>query len=177
MLSRKRRTSLWHCRQIVVGLCLAYLISAASSSSAAPATRDQVISQLESGTTDLSNLQAAGVDLSGVDFRGARLFGANFDGANLSNAKLARCNLDLTLMRGTVLAKADLREASIFGVLLDRANLSGADLRGARLMSKLDHVNLEGADLSDLKAGADMRNQPMGLIRIVLTNASLKGRS
>nr|WP_232831204.1 pentapeptide repeat-containing protein [Peristeroidobacter agariperforans] len=42
-------------------------------------------------------------------------------------------------------------------------------------MSKLDDVNLEGANLSDLKAGADMRNQPMGLIRIVLTHASLKG--
>jgi uncharacterized protein YjbI with pentapeptide repeats len=175
MLVKKHRVSLWQCRSILVGVCLAILISAASSSLADPATRQRVISQLESGTTDLSNLQAAGVDLSGVDFRGARLFGANLDGANLSNAKLARCNLDLTLMRGTVLVNADLREASIFGVLLERGNLSGADLRGAHLMSKLDHVNLEGANLSDLKAGADMRNQPMGLIRIVLTNASLKG--
>lgn len=175
MLSRKHRRALWQCRPILVGLCLAYLIAAASASFAEPATRQQVLSKLESGTQDLSNLQAAGVDLSGVDFRGARLFGANLDGANLSNAKLSRCNLDLTLMRGTVLANADLREASIFGVLLERGNLSGADLRGARLMSKLDHVNLEGANLSDLKAGADMRNQPMGLIRIVLTNASMKG--
>lgn len=37
----------------------------------------------------------------------------NLDGANLSNARLARCNLDLTLMRGTVLAKAD-QEAATF---------------------------------------------------------------
>ncbi|WP_198683600.1 pentapeptide repeat-containing protein [Peristeroidobacter agariperforans] len=107
--------NLWQCRAVVARLGLAYLLCA-SSSFAAPATREQVISQLESGTTDLSNLQANGVDLSGIDFRGARLFGANLDGANLANAKLARCNLDLTLMRGTVLVKADLREASIFGV-------------------------------------------------------------
>jgi uncharacterized protein YjbI with pentapeptide repeats len=42
-------------------------------------------------------------------------------------------------------------------------------------MSKLDYANLQGADLSELKSGADMRNQPMGLIRIMLTHASLKG--
>ena len=56
---------------------MAYLIFAATSifAAAATATREQVLSQLESGATDLSNLQAAGLDLSGVDFRAARLFG------------------------------------------------------------------------------------------------------
>jgi uncharacterized protein YjbI with pentapeptide repeats len=42
-------------------------------------------------------------------------------------------------------------------------------------MSNLDHANLEGADLAGLKSGADMRNQPMGLIRVVLSHARLKG--
>src|SRR5687767_6217107 len=111
MLARKHPGALWQCRSIVTALLFACLISAADSSFAAPVTRQQVISKLESGATDLSNMEAAGVDLSGIDFRGARLFGANLEGANLSNARLARCNLDLTILRGAVLVNADLRES------------------------------------------------------------------
>lgn len=51
------------------------------------------------------------------------------------------------------------------------AGEAGIDFRGARLFGS----NFDGANLSELKSGADMRNQPMGSIKIVLTHASLKG--
>lgn len=42
-------------------------------------------------------------------------------------------------------------------------------------MGNLEGAILDGADLSNVKAAADMRNQPMGQIRAVLVHARLKG--
>lgn len=139
------------------------------------ASREQIARQLAAGVTDFSNLVAPGVDLSSLDFTGTSLFGANLSGANLSGAKLVRCNLDVAILRDALLVNADLREASLFASVLANANLNQADLRSARLMGNFERANLEGADLSAVRGGADMRNQPMGLIRMVLTHARMQG--
>ena len=81
----------------------------------------------------------------------------------------------MAILRDALLVEADLHEASLFSAVLANADLRRADLRNARLMGNFEAANLEGANLEGVKGGADMRNQPMGLIRIVLTRARLKG--
>src|SRR5690606_2699575 len=138
-------------------------------------TRERIEERIASGSKDFANLEAAGLDLSGLDFTGANLFGANLRGADLSRARLARCNLNVAIMRDAVLADADLSEATLFSSVLANADLRRADLHGAQLMGNFERANLEGADLREVRGGADMRNQPMGLIRLVLTSARLDG--
>jgi uncharacterized protein YjbI with pentapeptide repeats len=53
--------------------------------------------------------------------------------------------------------------------------LARADLTGARLVADLTSADLRDATLSELRGGAAMRNQSMGLIRAVLTSARLDG--
>jgi uncharacterized protein YjbI with pentapeptide repeats len=149
------------------GLAAAVLVSQAV---AVPATRAQVEARIASAGADL-NLEAPGVDLSGLDFRGARLFGASLKGAKLDRAKLRGCNLDLAILRDATLVEADLAEASLFSSVLANAKLNGANLSGARMMGNMERANFEGADLSRVKGSSDMTNQPMGLIRLVLTRA------
>ena len=42
-------------------------------------------------------------------------------------------------------------------------------------MGNFERAKLEGANLEQVQGGADMRNQPMGLVRLVLAGARLKG--
>lgn len=161
-----------------ISLALAFAALMVPLSDAALAeklSREQVIQRLAAGTKDLSNLEAPGADLSGVDFRGAKLFGANLKGANLENAKLRGSNLDVAILRDATLTDADLRDTSLFSSVLANANLTRADLSGARVMANLEGAILEGANLSNVKGGADMRNQPMGQIRAFMSRARLKG--
>src|SRR5882672_6295851 len=143
--------------------------------SAAPLTRAEVQMRITAAGADLSNLEAPGTDLSELDFRGANLFGASLKGANLNKAKLRGCNLDVAILRDATLVGADLRDTSMYASVLANAEANGADLRGARLMGNMDRAGLVGADLSDVKGGSDMGNQPMGLVRLILTHARLKG--
>ena len=154
--------------------CLALAAALASSAGYAESlTREQIQQRLASLPADFTNLEAPGANLSGIDFAGATLFGANLKGANLSNANLARCNLNVAILRDAVLVDADLREAKLFSSVLAHADLSRADLRGARLMGNFERAKLESANLERVQGGADMRNQPMGLVRLVLTGARL----
>ena len=153
-----------------VGGCVGGGVSYAES-----LTREQIQQRLASPPADFKNLEAPGANLSGIDFAGASLFGANLKGANLSDANLAHCNLNVAILRDAVLVNADLREAKLFSSVLAHADLSKADLRGARLMGNFERAKLEGANLERVQGGADMRNQPMGLVRLVLAGARLKG--
>src|SRR5713226_4689073 len=91
--------------------------------------------------------EEAPADLSGRDLSALDLGGVDFKRAKLAGANLAGANL-----------------AS--------ARLSGADLSGARVIANLTNADLRGADLSHADLGADMRNQPMGLLRVFLTGAN-----
>ncbi|HKE45498.1 MAG TPA: pentapeptide repeat-containing protein [Steroidobacteraceae bacterium] len=141
---------------------------------AEPLTRAEVAAKITAEKADLSNLEAPGADLSGLDFKGANLFGASFKGANLTRAKLRGCNLDVAILRDATLTGADLHEVSLYSSVLANAKADGSDLSGSRLMANMDRVSLVGADLSDVKGGSDMGNQPMGLVRLILTHARLQ---
>jgi uncharacterized protein YjbI with pentapeptide repeats len=167
---------------IVVGNSMKYicclatvLVLAGGASYAESLSREQIQQRLASLPADFTNLEAPGANLAGINFAGASLFGANLKGANLSNANLARCNLNVAILRDAVLVNADLREAKLFSSVVANADLSKADLSGAQLMGNFDHAKLEGANLEHVQGGADMRNQPMGLVRLVLSGARLKG--
>ena len=58
---------------------------------------------------------------------------------------------------------------------MQRAKLDGADLSGARIVADLTGASLVGASIANGNLGADMKNQPMGLMRSVLRSANLKG--
>jgi subfamily B ATP-binding cassette protein MsbA len=67
------------------------------------------------------------------------------------------------------------QEATLFGAQMQRAKLDGADLSGARIVADLTGASLVGASIANGNLGADMKNQPMGLMRSVLRSANLKG--
>jgi uncharacterized protein YjbI with pentapeptide repeats len=142
-------------------------------------SREQVLQIIQStpagGAPDLVETELRGLDLSGVDFKGAMLRGAVLKGANLAGANLAGANLDVTVFSEANLAGADLSGASLYGTVMREANLRDADLSEAVLLGNLKQADLSGTDLTGLRGGANMSNQSMGLIRLVITNARLEG--
>ncbi len=146
---------------------------------AADLDRAQIEKLLESAKkskpADLRRKNLQGLDLSGMDLRNADLWGANLKQANLSQSNLSGLNLDLSVMVGINLSGANLSNTSIFGVHMGGADLSGANLRGSRIIATLDGANLSNADLSGADWGVDIKNQPMGQMRVSLKNANLSG--
>ena len=63
----------------------------------------------------------------------------------------------------------------MFGVTARDADFSGADLTKAKPIGDFKGANLSGATLVDLRGGADIRNQSMGLMRTVFTSVNLSG--
>ena len=63
----------------------------------------------------------------------------------------------------------------MFGVTARDANFSGADLTEARPIGDFKGANLSGAMLVNLKGGADIKNQSMGLMRAVFVSVNLSG--
>ena len=146
---------------------------------AAELHREDIIRLLATATAgqvaDLHELSARGADLSNIDFQGADLRGIDLKGANLSSAKLAKANLDLSILSNANLAMADLSDASIYGAVWLEAGLENADLSRALLVGNLSGARLNHARLLQARAGANMKNQSMGLIRLVFTYAILEG--
>jgi len=56
-----------------------------------------------------------------------------------------------------------------------RSNLKGANFSGSRVIAILDNSDLSYANLSNVKWGADMKNQSMGLMRASLKKVNLTG--
>src|SRR5215471_1300255 len=145
-------------------------------------TADMTVEQVKAllstpgqGVPDLSNRDLGGLDLSNIDFKRANLTGAAMRKTNLAGADLSGAVLDLAILRGANLKGAKLRDVSAFSTIFASADLSGADLSGAKLVCNFENANLRGANLQGVAAGADMRNQSMGLMRISLRNAKLGG--
>ena len=158
-------------RRFVFGAALTVAASICTAAVAADLSADEVRALLAShagaAAPDLSNRNLAGLDLSGVDFKGANLTGANLKKANLAGADLSNAVIDLAILRGANLRGAKLRDAKAFSTILADADLSGADLSGAKLVCNLENAKLAGARLAGIAAGADMRNQSMGLMHLV----------
>lgn len=139
--------------------------------------------------TSLSGRDLSGLDLSNVDFRGAdlsnaNLFGAKLVGANLSGANLSGATLDAAWIMRTNFKGANLSKASLFGPVVypglevlpaEAPNFENADLSSARIIARLSRVNLRGSKLAGARMGVDMRNQPMGQMRVDLSGSDLTG--
>jgi len=142
-------------------------------------TREQVIAAVASSSeharADLSSKNLTGLDLSAVDFKGANLSATVFNRSDLRRARLANCNLTVSFGEGADFRQADLRGAEMFSMQLAGADLRGADLTGARFIGDMNHARLEGAVLRNLRGGADMRNQSMGLMNARFNSAKLDG--
>ena len=65
--------------------------------------------------------------------------------------------------------------AKMFGITARDVNLSGADLSRSMPIGDFRGANMSGATLVDLKGGADMKNQSMGLMRAVFVSVNLSG--
>jgi uncharacterized protein YjbI with pentapeptide repeats len=124
---------------------------------------------------DFAGKDLSGLDLAGLDFKAANLAGAVFKRAKLAGANLSGANLDLAILRDADLNGADLGGASLFSTVLAGADLRNANLAGARLVANLERTDLSGANLERLRGGADMKNQPMGLMRLSMSKAKLVG--
>jgi uncharacterized protein YjbI with pentapeptide repeats len=134
---------------------------------------------------DLSDKALAGLDLSGLNLRGANLRtarlnkanlrGADLTGANLRGADLTGANLEQAWLIKADLSGAKLVGAKMFGITARGANLSGADLSRSMPIGDFKEANMAGATLVDLKGGADIRNQSMGLMRAVFVSVNLRG--
>jgi uncharacterized protein YjbI with pentapeptide repeats len=129
-----------------------------------------------SGTPlDLSDKRLSGLDLSGLDLRGANLRLSRLNKTVLRDTDLSGANLDQAWLLHANLSGAKLVGTSLFGAQVRNADLSHADLTRAKSIGDFRGANLSGATLIDLKGGADMKNQSMGLMRTVFTSANLEG--
>lgn len=142
-------------------------------------TRDEVVAAVKAASpgnpVDLSRRKLNGLDLRGIDFSGAILRAARMNGVNLAGAMLDGAVLSQAWMLGADLSGASLKEAVMFQTQLGKANLAGADLTRARAAADFTKADLTGAKFIEADLSADMKNQSMGLMRGVLTNAEADG--
>jgi uncharacterized protein YjbI with pentapeptide repeats len=97
--------------------------------------RNDLIAEIQKGTTDLQgrdlrNLDLMNMDLSGMNLSGAILRGCDMRGASLKNTDLSDADLRAAFFRN-----ADLRGANLDGARLEGAYLMHADLRGVQGLS------------------------------------------
>ena len=140
-------------------------------------TRDDVLAAIRSadGPPDFTRKKLNGIDLSGIDFRGAILRAARLNGTNLAGANLDGAILSQGWFIGADLSGASMKGAEMFSTQFTKANLSGADMSGSVAAADFTKANLEGASFRGANLAADMKNQSMGLMRGVLTNADANG--
>jgi uncharacterized protein YjbI with pentapeptide repeats len=141
---------------------------------------EALIAKADGKPIDLSDKALAGLNLSGLNLKGANLRTARLNKANLRGADLSGANLEQAWFIKADLSGAKLVGAKMFGITAREANLSGADLSRSMPIGDFRGANMSGATLVDLKGGADIKNQSMGLMRAVfvsvnLTGANLKG--
>jgi uncharacterized protein YjbI with pentapeptide repeats len=157
-------------------------------------SRADVVRALDASTddhpADFSHRDLSGLDLSGLNFKRADLqncravgtnfsrdsmFAVNLSGAIANGANFSGAILDVTVWRGTDVSHANFRGASLYAAIMIGADLTGADLTDARVVANLTDAKLAHATLVNARMGADPKNQPMGLMRTDLTNATLAG--
>lgn len=124
---------------------------------------------------DLTDKSLSGLDLSGLDLKGVNLRTARLNKANLSGADLSGANLQQAWLLKANLSGAKLAGADMFGAVARDADMSRADLSRAKPVGDFRNVNLSGATLVELRGGADLKNQSMGLMRTVFTGVNLEG--
>jgi uncharacterized protein YjbI with pentapeptide repeats len=104
---------------------------------------------------DLAGLALVGANLSDADLWGIDLTEADLTRADLSGSRLNRSSLTRARLTGANLERATILRPTIHTSFQfdwkDAPSFDGANLKGARLVGKLDGTSFRGADLS----GAD----------------------
>ncbi len=118
----------------------------------------------------LNGLDLSGLDLSSVNFRAARVNKTKFVGAKLTGAIF-----DQAWAVGADFSGADLTRASLFASQMQETNFDHADLSSARVAGDFSRAHLREAKLVKADLSADMKNQSMGLMRVVFRSADLEG--
>jgi uncharacterized protein YjbI with pentapeptide repeats len=102
------------------------------------------------------------------------------DSVDMQSADMTEAELTPSEV-GALIAKAapgqppDLSSRRLSGLDLSGFDFKDAKLDGARITANLRRADLRGASLRDADMAADMKNQSMGLMRVLLTSATLDG--
>lgn len=160
-------------------LLAAFVAVVGTSSARADTSRAKILSVIHSTppgkAPDLQMKSANNLDLAGIDFKGANLHGVELKHSNLKKADLAGTNMDLSILSGADLGGADLHGASLYGTVAIGTVFHDANLAKAKLLGNFHDADFIKADLTKARAGANMSNQSMGLIRFVGVNARFDG--
>ncbi|MFY9656213.1 MAG: pentapeptide repeat-containing protein [Methylocystis sp.] len=124
---------------------------------------------------DLSGKSLNGLDLSGLDLSGVNLHAARLVKTRLVGAKLDHAILDQAWLLEADLSHASLIDAHLFSAQMQRLRADGADFSLARVTGDLTGARLRGAKFVHADLSSDMKNQSMGLMRIVLSTADAEG--
>lgn len=136
---------------------------------------EAMIAKADGKPIDLTDKALSGLDLSGLNLKGANLRTARLNKTNLRGADLTGANLEQAWFIKADLSGAKLVGAKMFGITARDVNLSGADLSRSMPIGDFRGANMSGATLVDLRGGADMKNQSMGLMRAVFVSVNLSG--
>jgi uncharacterized protein YjbI with pentapeptide repeats len=161
---------------VLLAACVAAVGTGPARADASRAEILSIIHSTPSGKApDLKMISANNMNLAGIDFRGANLHGTQFQHSDLKQARLAGSNLDLTNLMHADFSGADLHGTSLYGTVAIDADFRGANLSDAKLLGNFHDADFIKADLRKARAGANMSNQSMGLIRFVGVNAKFDG--
>lgn len=86
-------------------------------------------------------------DLFGVDFTNADLSGVDLSNSRLDRAVIIRANFSGAKLTGATLLRPTVHASFTYG-LEDAPTFAGANLKGLRVMARLDGANFRGADLT-----------------------------
>lgn len=99
---------------------------------------------------DLKHARFVKADVWGVDFSEADLSGVDLRGARLNRASITRTNFTNANLEGATLLRPTVHTSFAFEYK-DAPRFPGANLRGVRVMGRMDGTSFRGADLT----GAD----------------------
>jgi len=121
---------------------------------------------------DLSEKSLNGLDLSGLDLSNVNLHAARLVKARLVGAKLDHAILDQAWLLEADLSHASLVDAHLFSAQMQRIRADEADFSLARVTGDLTGASLRRAKFVEADLSSDMKNQSMGLMRVVLSTAN-----
>jgi len=144
--------------------------------STAEMSRTDIEKLLASGhRPDLSMKSLNGLDLSGLDLTGVSFRAARVNKTKFTKARLVGAIFDQTWALEANFDGADLSKASLFAAQMQGSSFRFADFSGARIAGDFSRANLRDANFAGADLSADMKNQSMGLMRVVFRSADLEG--
>lgn len=128
-------------------------------------TREQLVSEYDSGRTKFWNYNFQELDLSRLDIESVTFFNCNFAYANLHNARLRNCDLSYSDFTGANFYGADLSFTFLIVSCLNNADLRKASLEKANVMrayfqnAKLQDANITGCNIKQYQLNESWEQQ------------------